>query len=50
MVVAVFSVHWASGFFITNGGYEYAMILALISGTLLIEGAGKMSLDRNLAN
>lgn len=50
MVVAVFSVHWASGFFITNGGYEYAMILALISATLLIEGAGKMSLDRNIAS
>ncbi|MBB4819579.1 putative oxidoreductase [Pseudomonas alcaligenes] len=46
MVVAIFSVHWASGFFITNGGYEYALILALISGTLLIEGAGRFSLDR----
>ncbi|MBT8764871.1 DoxX family protein [Pseudomonas boanensis] len=50
MVVAIFSVHWASGFFITNGGYEYAMILGLISATLLIEGAGKLSLDRNLSS
>ncbi|MNE82012.1 hypothetical protein D3C80_1787000 [compost metagenome] len=50
MVVAIFSVHWASGFFITAGGYEYAMILALISATLLIEGAGKLSLDRNIAD
>jgi putative oxidoreductase len=50
MVVAIFSVHWASGFFITNGGFEYAMILGLISATLLVEGAGKMSLDRNLAS
>ena len=49
MVVAIFSVHWASGFFITNGGYEYALILGLISATLLIEGAGKLSLDSNLA-
>jgi putative oxidoreductase len=50
MVVAVFSVHWASGFFITNGGFEYAFVLALISATLLIEGAGKLSLDRNIAS
>ncbi|MGA4636794.1 DoxX family protein [Pseudomonas solani] len=49
MVVAIFSVHWASGFFITNGGYEYALILALISGTLLIEGAGRFSLDRRFS-
>lgn len=49
MVVAIFSVHWASGFFITNGGYEYVLILALISGTLLIEGAGRFSLDRTFS-
>lgn len=49
MVVAIFSVHWASGFFITNGGYEYALILALISGTLLIEGAGRFSLNRRFS-
>ncbi|MCU9950159.1 DoxX family protein [Pseudomonas sp. PDM13] len=49
MVVAIFSVHWASGFFITNGGYEYALILALISGTLLIEGAGRFSLDHKFS-
>lgn len=49
MVVAIFSVHWASGFFITNGGYEYALILAMISGTLLIEGAGRFSLDHKFS-
>ena len=38
MLVAVFSVHWANGFFITANGFEYAMILALISLVLLIEG------------
>lgn len=49
-VVAVFSVHWVSGFFITANGYEYAMMLGIISATLLIEGAGKLSLDRNIAS
>ena len=49
-VVAVFSVHWVNGFFITANGYEYAMMLGIISATLLIEGAGKLSLDRNIAS
>lgn len=49
MLVAIASVHWANGFFITENGFEYAMILALISTVLLIEGAGKLSLDRRIA-
>ncbi|MCY1272505.1 putative oxidoreductase MhqP [compost metagenome] len=49
MLVAIFSVHWANGFFITANGFEYAMILGLISAVLLIEGAGKLSLDRRIA-
>ncbi|MBD9484165.1 DoxX family protein [Pseudomonas sp. PDM14] len=49
MLVAIFSVHWVNGFFITANGYEYAMILGLISAVLLIEGAGKLSLDRRIA-
>ncbi|WP_437883972.1 DoxX family protein [Pseudomonas sp. LRF_L74] len=50
MLVAIFTAHWSSGFFISNGGFEYAMILALISAVLIVEGAGKLSLDRRLAN
>ena len=49
MVVAAVTVHWANGFFITNNGFEYAMILGLISAVLVIEGAGKLSLDRAIA-
>ena len=49
MLVAIVSVHWANGFFITESGFEYAMILGLISAVLLIEGAGKLSLDRRIA-
>lgn len=48
MLVAIVTVHWANGFFITENGFEYAMILALISCVLLIEGAGKLSLDRRI--
>lgn len=49
MLVAIVSVHWANGFFITESGFEYAMILGLISAVILIEGAGKLSLDRRIA-
>lgn len=49
MLVAIFGVHWANGFFITANGFEYAMVLALVSAVLLIEGAGKLSLDRRIA-
>lgn len=46
MAVAAATVHWANGFFITNNGFEYAMILGLIGLVLVIEGAGRVSLDR----
>jgi putative oxidoreductase len=49
MLVAIVSVHWANGFFITESGFEYAMILGLISAVILIEGAGKLSLDRRIS-
>ncbi|MDE1165656.1 MAG: DoxX family protein [Pseudomonas sp.] len=49
LVVAIFSVHIHNGLFMANNGYEFA--LALLGGTLavLLEGAGKLSLDRVIA-
>lgn len=49
LVVAILSVHINNGLFMANNGYEFA--LALLGGTLavLIEGAGKISVDRALA-
>ena len=49
-VVAIFSVHIHNGLFMANNGYEFA--LALLGGTLavLIEGAGKLSLDQAIAH
>ena len=46
LIVAIFSVHIGYGLFMANNGYEFA--LALMAGTLavLVEGAGKLSLDR----
>jgi putative oxidoreductase len=49
LLVAIFSVHISNGLFMTNNGYEFA--LALLGGTVavLLEGAGKLSVDRIIA-
>ncbi|GLK89810.1 DoxX family protein [Pseudomonas turukhanskensis] len=49
MLVAIFAVHIGNGFFMATNGFEYALILATISAALLVEGAGKFSLDRKIA-
>ena len=48
-LVASFSVHIHNGLFLTNNGYEFA--LALLGGSIavLIEGAGKLSVDRAIS-
>ena len=50
LLVAIFSVHIHNGLFMANNGYEFA--LALLGGTVavLIEGAGKLSIDRAIAD
>jgi len=49
MLVAIFSVHWSSGFFLSNGGYEYGFVLLIASVSLLVSGGGRVSLDRRMA-
>ncbi|MFT6992721.1 MAG: putative oxidoreductase [Paraglaciecola sp.] len=45
MLVAIFSVHFANGLFMTSNGYEFALALFAISISLMFSGAGKLSLD-----
>jgi len=49
-LVAIFSVHIHNGLFMANNGYEFA--LALLGGALavLLEGAGKLSVDRAITH
>ena len=49
-LVAIFSVHIHNGLFMANNGYEFA--LALLGGSIavLIEGAGKLSLDHAISD
>jgi putative oxidoreductase len=51
MVVAIYKVHWRSGFFLSSGepnkgnGFEYNLSLIAISLFLFVSGAGQYSLD-----
>jgi putative oxidoreductase len=49
MLVAIFSVHFANGLFMSDGGYEFGLALLAASVSLVISGAGKVSLDNKLA-
>lgn len=46
MAVAIFAVHIGNGLFMSNNGYEYALVLLAASAALAISGAGRASLDR----
>lgn len=46
MAVATFVVHLENGLFMSNNGYEYALILLAASLTLMNAGGGKLSIDR----
>ncbi len=50
MFVAIFSVHFANGFFMSANGYEFAFVLLGASVALMFSGAGKYSLDALLLN
>ncbi|MGX5219577.1 MULTISPECIES: DoxX family protein [Pseudomonas] len=49
MLVAIFSVHISNGFFMSANGYEFALALLAASVAILIEGAGKLSVDQRLS-
>ncbi|MFL7965852.1 DoxX family protein [Pseudomonas kielensis] len=48
-LVAIFAVHIGNGLFMANNGYEFALALLAGSIAVLIEGAGKLSVDRAIA-
>ena len=49
MLVAIFSVHFQNGLFMSNNGYEFGLALLAASVSLLLTGAGRASIDRVLA-
>lgn len=49
MVVAIVTVHLEHGLFMSNNGYEFALVLLAISVGLAVRGAGSVSVDREIA-
>ena len=50
MLVAIFSVHFANGLFMSNNGYEFGLSLLAVSVALVVSGAGPLSLDRKISS
>lgn len=48
MLVATFKAHWANGFGMQNGGYEYTFVLFFLSLAMITFGSGKYSLAKLL--
>jgi putative oxidoreductase len=45
MLVAAVTAHSGKGFFVQNGGYEYAFVLAVAALSLAFTGPGSLSVD-----
>ena len=48
MVVATLLVHLSAGIFVTEGGYEFTLLLGASTLALVLAGAGRFSLDAAL--
>lgn len=49
MLVAIFSVHISYGLFMSNNGYEFALVLFAATLALTIQGGGSLSIDNKLS-
>jgi putative oxidoreductase len=45
MIVAIATVHWRNGFFNTNGGYEFNLLIVTAAIAVSVAGAGEVSID-----
>tara|TARA_E500000305_G_C3880066_1_gene169288 strand:- start:159 stop:617 length:459 start_codon:yes stop_codon:yes gene_type:complete len=45
LLAVALGVHWANGFFWTNGGIEYPLMWLLLAIALMMRGGGEYSLD-----
>jgi putative oxidoreductase len=48
MVVAIATVHWPKGFFSTQGGYEFNLLIIAAAAAIGIAGPGAYALDAGL--
>ena len=45
MLIALFVVHWARGFSVSQGGYEFVLLLGVVLFAIAIRGGGPYSAD-----
>ena len=45
MVIALFAAHWARGFSVSQGGYEFVLLLGAVLFAIAIRGGGPYSAD-----
>lgn len=48
MAAAIATVHWSKGFFSSNGGYEFNLLIATSALAVAIAGPGRISIDSAL--
>lgn len=48
LVIAMMAAHWAKGFAVGQGGYEYVLFLGIVCFFIAIRGAGPYSLDAKM--
>ena len=49
MLVAIYSVHFENGLFMSNNGYEFGLALMAASVSLALSGSGKAAVDQFIA-
>ncbi|OHU84333.1 MULTISPECIES: DoxX family protein [Pseudoalteromonas] len=49
MLVAIFTVHFSNGLFMSNNGYEFGLALFAATLALTIQGGGQLSMDNWLS-
>lgn len=50
MLVAILSAHVSNGLFLSNDGYEFALVILAATVALALSGAGRLSIDRSIAS
>ena len=50
MLVAIFTVHFDNGLFMSNNGYEFGLALLGMSLSLVVTGAGRFAVDNLIAS
>jgi putative oxidoreductase len=49
MLIAMFAVHWARGFGVGQGGYEFVLLIGIVTFLIAIRGGGPYSVDRAIS-